>query len=82
LSRTKGSLLKPGRFRPNSDIDMAVECDSLKVESTLWRTLAHHLQRDLDIRPLNNPVIRETVANSGEQVYERDDTGSVKEHSA
>ncbi len=77
-----GSLLKPGRFRSTSDIDLAVDCDSLEVESVFWRTLAYHLHRDLDIRPLSNPIIKETVANSGEQVYERDDTDSVKEHPA
>jgi predicted nucleotidyltransferase len=34
-----GSLLQPGRFRPDSDIDVAVECDTLTTESIFWRSL-------------------------------------------
>jgi predicted nucleotidyltransferase len=68
-----GSLVKPGRFRPDSDIDIAVECDTLEVESAFWRALERDLGRDVDVRPLAGAVA-EAVASGGEQVYERKDT--------
>ena len=63
-----GSLAQPGRFRPDSDIDLAVECDSIEVESAFWQALEQELKRDVDLHPLSG-VIAEIVANQGEQVY-------------
>jgi predicted nucleotidyltransferase len=63
-----GSLVKPGRFRPNSDIDVAVECDTLEAESIFWRALERELQRDVDLRPLTG-VIEEVATSEGEQIY-------------
>ena len=68
-----GSLVQPGRFRPDSDIDIAVECDTLEVESAFWRALERKLERDVDVRPLTGAVA-EAVANGGELVYGRQDT--------
>jgi predicted nucleotidyltransferase len=68
-----GSLVQPGRFRPDSDIDIAVECDTIETESIFWRALERELKRDVDVRPLVGAIV-ETVADSGEQVYERQDT--------
>lgn len=65
-----GSLLQPGRFRPDSDIDVALECDSLEVESFFWRDLERELERTVDLRPLAG-VLVEVVAREGDQVYER-----------
>ena len=65
-----GSLVQPGRFRPGSDVDVAVECDTLETESAFWRALERDLERDVDVRPLTG-AIAETVANGGEQVYGR-----------
>ena len=63
-----GSVVQPGRFRPDSDIDIAVECDSLEVESLLWRDLERELGRTVDLRPLAG-VLVEVVTREGEQVY-------------
>lgn len=65
-----GSVVQPGRFRPGSDIDVAVECDSLETESAFWRALEQELGRDVDVRPLTG-VVAEIVAANGEQVYGR-----------
>lgn len=47
-----GSLVKPGRFGPDSDIDVAVVCDDVAVESAFWRALEQALERPVDLRPL------------------------------
>ncbi len=68
-----GSLVEPGRFRPDSDIDVAVECDTPETESAFWRTLEQELKRDVDVRPLTG-ALAEAVKSKGEQVYGRQDT--------
>jgi predicted nucleotidyltransferase len=68
-----GSLVQPGRFRPDSDIDIAVECDTVETEGVFWRALERELKRDVDVRPLVGAIV-EIVADSGEQVYERQAT--------
>jgi predicted nucleotidyltransferase len=69
-----GSLLQPGRFRPDSDIDLAVECDALVTESSFWHSLEHELRRDVDVRSLRG-VLKEVVTLQGEPIYERQDAG-------
>jgi predicted nucleotidyltransferase len=68
-----GSIMQPERFRPNSDIDVAVECRDLEQESAFWRVMARTLQRDVDVRPYVEGIVR-AVAWSGELVYEREST--------
>jgi predicted nucleotidyltransferase len=63
-----GSVVKPGRFRPDSDIDVAVECDTVESESAFWRALERELGRDVDVRPLTD-TIAEIAAYEGEQIY-------------
>jgi predicted nucleotidyltransferase len=65
-----GSLLQPGRFQRDSDIDIAVVCESLERESAFWRALERTLERDVDMRPLTGAVA-EAVAQTGELIYER-----------
>lgn len=65
-----GSLVQAGRFRTDSDIDVAVESKSVEAESAFWRALEQALQRDVDVRPLVG-AISEAVARYGEWVYER-----------
>ncbi len=65
-----GSLVQPGRFRRKSDIDVAVDCEAIAVESAFWRALERKLRRDVDVRPLEGAVA-EAVAGYGEKVYER-----------
>jgi len=70
-----GSLVRPGRFRVSSDIDIAVECDTVQTESAFWHALEQELQRDVDVRPLAG-VIRDVALTEGEQVYGRQDSDS------
>ena len=65
-----GSLTQAGRFRGSSDIDIAVECDTVAAESAFWRALEKALQRDVDVRPLTG-VVMEAVIATGELLYER-----------
>ncbi len=65
-----GSLTQAGRFRSSSDIDIAVECDTVAAESAFWRALERELQRDVDVRPLTGAV-KEIATQAGELIYER-----------
>lgn len=66
-----GSVLRPGRFTSESDIDVAVECEDLEEESRFWRALEQALEWNVDVRPYEGPIVR-AVEVSGEWVYERD----------
>ncbi len=63
--------MQPGRFRSNSDIDVAVECQSVETESAFWRVLEQALQRDIDIRPYMGAIV-DAIEWHGEKVYERE----------
>ncbi len=63
-----GSLLRPGRFHAASDIDVALECDDLEVETPFARALERELATPIDLRPFKGAVT-EAVRNDGEQVY-------------
>ena len=63
-----GSLLLPGRFRTNSDIDVAIECDDLAAETPFARALERELGTPIDLRPFEGAV-GEAVGSSGEKVY-------------
>ena len=65
-----GSLLQPGQFRPDSDIDVAIDCDDVEVETPFWRMLEDALERDVDLRPRIGAVAR-AVEQGGELCYER-----------
>ena len=54
----------------DSDIDVAVECDSLEAESAFWRALERDLRRDVDVRPLAGAVAQ-AVEDWGERIYGR-----------
>jgi predicted nucleotidyltransferase len=66
-----GSIMQPGRFRPNSDIDVAVECADLEQESDFWRAMQQALRRNVDVRPYVEPIT-DAVRWYGELVYERE----------
>lgn len=66
-----GSLMQPGRFRPDSDLDVAVLSSTVEAESVFWRALEQALQRDVDVRPYIGAIV-DAVAWFGEQVYERE----------
>jgi len=70
-----GSLTRPGQFSPTSDIDIAVESDTVETESAFWQALEQKLKRDVDVRPLTGPI-KEEATHFGEKVYERKNTRS------
>jgi predicted nucleotidyltransferase len=70
-----GSLLQPGRFRPDSDVDVAIDCDDIEVETPFWRKLEEALRRDVDLRPRIGAIAR-AVEEEGERCYERKVPGS------
>jgi predicted nucleotidyltransferase len=69
-----GSLLQPERFRPDSDVDVAIDCDDIEVETPFWRKLEEALKRDVDLRPRIGAVAR-AVEQGGELCYEREVPG-------
>jgi predicted nucleotidyltransferase len=69
-----GSLLHPGRFHPDSDVDVAIDCDDIEVETPFWRMLEEELKRDVDLRPRIGAVAR-AVEEEGELCYEREVPG-------
>ncbi|HEV2852703.1 MAG TPA: nucleotidyltransferase domain-containing protein [Thermoanaerobaculia bacterium] len=66
-----GSVLQSGRFRPDSDVDVAIDCDDIETETPFWRTLEEALERNVDLRPWVGAVAR-AVEASGELCYERE----------
>jgi predicted nucleotidyltransferase len=70
-----GSIVQPGRFRPNSDIDVAVECSDLEQESGFWRVMERTLRRDVDVRLYVEPIT-DAVRWYGELVYDRENPDS------
>lgn len=66
-----GSVLAPGRFLPDSDVDVALDSDDLAVETPFWRGLEDMLRRNVDLRPRQGVVAR-AVEDFGEQCYERE----------
>ncbi len=76
-----GSLVQPGRFRPWSDLDVAVCCDDVETESRFWRALEEMLRADVDLRPCVGAVAR-AVETYGECVYDREVPAAGTQHSA
>jgi predicted nucleotidyltransferase len=72
-----GSVLQPGRFRPNSDVDVAIDCDDIEMETPFWRTLEEALERNVDLRPRVSTIAR-AVETRGELCYEREIPGPGK----
>ena len=70
-----GSLLQPGRFRSDSDVDVAIDCDDIEVETPFWRLLEEALRRDVDLRPRIGTIAR-AVEQGGELCYERKVSGT------
>lgn len=65
-----GSLVQPGRFRSQSDIDVAVVGDDPAAESRFWQALEAELECDIDLRPYQGAVAW-MARTYGECVYER-----------
>lgn len=65
-----GSVLQPGRFRSDSDVDVAIDSDDIEAETPFWRLLEEALERNVDLRPRLGAVAR-AVEDGGELCYER-----------
>ena len=70
-----GSIMQIGRFTIESDIDVALVCDDVAVESEFWRQLEATLEWDVDVRPFQHPITQ-AVSDYGEIVYERESSHS------
>lgn len=70
-----GSIVKPGRHRQASDIDVAIDCTDIALESQFWRELEQVLRWNIDLRPYTPPLTQE-IADYGELVYERESSDS------
>jgi predicted nucleotidyltransferase len=70
-----GSIMQRGRFTPQSDIDVAITCDDVAVESHFWRALEEALEWNVDVRPFQHPITQ-AVSDYGECVYERESAHS------
>ena len=70
-----GSIMQSGRFTPQSDIDVAIACDDVAVESHFWRALEEALEWNVDVRPFQHPITQ-AVNAYGETVYERESAHS------
>ena len=71
-----GSILQPGRFTEQSDVDLAVETDRgaedpFEQESRFWRAMEEALRRNVDLRPLEDRKIRQIVTRHGKKIYAR-----------
>ncbi len=69
-----GSILRGGAFRPDSDIDVAIEGGDMATCMALWRELELQTERvwAFDVRPLEaNDLFSERVRLKGELIYER-----------
>lgn len=63
-----GSVLRPGRFREDSDVDIAVE--SLPpgfTEARLQHELALRLDRGVDVLDLRETLLRSRIEREGEK---------------
>ena len=70
-----GSVVRPGRFGVASDVDVAVDCEDITVETPFWRALEEALERNVDLRPRMGAVAQ-AVEDFGELCYERKTAGS------
>jgi len=70
-----GSIMKPGRYRLQSDIDVAIVCEDIATEFRFWRELEQALEWNVDVRPYEPPLVQE-ISDYGEQVYERENADS------
>lgn len=73
-----GSVIRKGAFRPNSDVDVAIEGTNAEQYFALWRDL-EEVAPDwiIDLREINEPsYFAQIVRQRGELVYERKDAGA------
>lgn len=77
-----GSITQAGRFRNDSDIDVAVQGTDAASYFALWRDLEHACPGwAIDLRELNTPShFATTVRQLGELVYEHSGSPTKSKH--
>jgi len=73
-----GSVARPGAFRRDSDVDVAVEGIGTAEYFDLWRDLERAAPEwTIDLRDITRPsLFAERVRATGHLIYERNDAGS------
>jgi predicted nucleotidyltransferase len=66
-----GSLCRPGRFHPGSDIDLVVEGIPAQFFMRAAADLMMSIDWPIDLKPLEglDDLIRDTIFKKGEQIY-------------
>jgi len=62
-----GSVLKPGRFTPTSDIDLALESEPPQGQLLLMSEIASDLDRPVDLLLLSETRLAEKIRGEGER---------------
>jgi predicted nucleotidyltransferase len=66
-----GSLLQPGGILPDTDVEVAVDCEDIDMETPFWRMLEEVLDRDVLLVP--RIWVAEKLEIQSELCYERPD---------
>ncbi len=66
-----GSIIKEGKFRENSDIDIALEGKVKEDYFLIWSELEEKLNEGVDLRILDSGVTSQIIKKEGKLIYER-----------
>ena len=66
-----GLIIKEGKFRENSDIDIALEGKVKEDYFLIWSELEEKLNKEVDLRILNSGVTSQIIKKEGKLIYER-----------
>lgn len=66
-----GSIIKKGKFREDSDIDIALEGKVKEDYFLIWSELEEKLNEGLDLRILDSGVTSQIIKKEGKLIYER-----------
>lgn len=66
-----GSIVKEGKFRENSDIDIALKGKVKEDYFLIWSELEEELNEGVDLRILNSGVTSQIIKKEGKSIYER-----------
>lgn len=65
-----GSLLQPGWFLPDTDVEVAIDCEEIEVETPFWQMLEDALERNVLLVP--KIWVVEKLEIQSELCYERE----------
>jgi len=64
-----GALLQPGGILPDTDVEVAIDCDDVEMETPFWRMLEEALERNVLLVP--RIWVAEKLKIQSELCYER-----------